>query len=346
VADEAELAPQRLVLAVGAAQHARSRELGGVALERGLERRGNVRPAARVRERAREPADAGAQQVERGLAMQRERARERLGADLRVAVHVRSRPRAERQLAPVDADVEAALELLEHLRDRVVKGGLEEEQVAPHLVGLPPQRQRLAQVGEERAPARAAGARVVEAVEQARHRELVLEHRAPRRLGRVSGQDQLDVERAHRGREVGAVGAELVGGVHQRLALAHAGGVVVTPAPHPLALLGDVGELELECAGADAGLDLGRREPVHELGHRRAGGGVSVRSSLADSFSHCRVRASSSPACSTSTSWRTWESSWESRASASGSMAIDTARVSHAGTGRLSGGCVRAVGGV
>ena len=105
--------------------------------------------------------------------------------------------------------------------------------------------------------------------------QLVLEHRAARRLGRVSGEHELDVEAARRGGEVGALGAEHVGRVHQRLALAYAGGVVVAPAAHALALLGDVGELQLQRAGADARLDVGGREPVHELDHRRARGGVA-----------------------------------------------------------------------
>jgi hypothetical protein len=47
-----------------------------------------------------------------------------------------------------------------------------------------------------------------------------------------------------------------------------------------------------------------------------------LRKSFADSCSHCTVRASSSPACSTRTSRRTVESSSESRWRASGSMVV------------------------
>ena len=155
--DEAELGPQRLELAVGAPQHAGRRQLGRVALKRGLQRGRDRRAAAGVREALRQPVDLALQQPQRGLAMQRQGARQRLGPDLRVAVHVRARPGAERQLAAVDADLEAALELLEHLGHGVVERRLEEEQVAAHLVlhhradpadlvGLPPHGERLAQL--------------------------------------------------------------------------------------------------------------------------------------------------------------------------------------------------------
>ncbi len=280
--DEAELRAQRLVLAVRAPQHARRRHLGGVALER-LEQRGRDGHAvARVREALGEPVDAALEQAQGGLAMERQRARERLGPDLRVAVHVRPGPRAERHLAPVGAHVEAALELLEHLGHGVVEDGLEEEEVAPDLVldhrahapdlvGVPPDRQRLAQLGQQRTAPRAPDPRVVEPVEHPRHVELVVEHRAPGRLGGVGGEDEVEMQPAHGGGQIGARLAQHVGRLEQRLALPHSGGVVVAPPPHALALLGDVGELQLQRARADAGLEILLGQRVDELEQLRAG---------------------------------------------------------------------------
>ena len=82
---------------------------------------------------------------------------------------------------------ERVLDLAQHGRDRVEQHGLEEEQVAAdlvldaradpaQLVGLPPHRQHLAQLVEQRAPARRADARVVEAVQQRGDVPLVVEH--------------------------------------------------------------------------------------------------------------------------------------------------------------------------
>jgi hypothetical protein len=91
---------------------------------------------------------------------------------------------------------------------------------AADLVGEPPQGERLAQVGFEPAALRATDARVVEPVEQSRDAQLVVEHRPPRRLGGMRREHELDGERAHRRGEVGAVGAQQVGGLGERLALA------------------------------------------------------------------------------------------------------------------------------
>ena len=287
VGDESELGPQRLVVAVRAPQHERGRQLGGVALDRRLERGGDRRAPARVRELLRQPVDLLAQEPDGGLAVQGQRPRERLRPDLGMAIHVGAGPRAERQLAPAHGRLEAALELLEDLRHRLVQRRLEEEQVAPdlvlhhragaaHLVGLPPDRDRLPQLGLERAPARAADPRVVELVEQAREVELVVEHGAARRLGRVCGEDELDVQRAQRGGEVEPLLAQQLGGLHQRLALARAGRVVVAPAAHALALLGDVRELELERTGADAGLDVLGGQALDQPGEHRVGARLAV----------------------------------------------------------------------
>jgi hypothetical protein len=213
--------------------------------------------------------------------VQAQRARERLRAHLRVAVHVRPGPRAEGQHGPLDADVERPLELGDQLRHRVEQGRLEEEQVAAHLVldaragaahvvGLPPDGEDLLDLVEQPAPAGQPRPRVVEAVEQLGQVGLVVEHGPPGRLGRVCREHELDVQVTHHPRRGGAV-LEQLGRLGERLALQLARRVVLAPAPDPLTLLGDVGELQLQRERADVGLDLvvGQRAQLGD--HRLAG---------------------------------------------------------------------------
>ena len=104
----------------------------------------------------------------------------------------------------------------------------------------------------------------------------MVEHRAARRLGRVRGEHQLDVQRAQRLGGVHAGAVEQLGGLGERLALLLAGGVVLAPAADPLALLGDVGELQLQRAGADVRLDLVVAEPAQAAHQRLARGLVAA----------------------------------------------------------------------
>ncbi len=69
---------------------------------------------------------------------------------------------------------------------------------------------------------------------------------------------------------------EQLGGLGERLALLLAGGVVLAPAADALALLGDVGELQLQRAGADVGLDLVVGEPAQAAHQRLARGLVAA----------------------------------------------------------------------
>ena len=179
------------------------------------------------------------------------------------------------------------LDLVEHGRHGVEQHRLEEEQVAPdlvldlrahaaQLVGLPPHGQHLAQLVDQRAPARLAGARVVEPVQQRRDVPLVVEHRPPRGLGRMRGQDVLDLQLRRQRRDVDVVAAQDLRRLGQRLALDLAGRVVLAPAAHALALLGDVRQLELERAGADDRLDRLVRHAA-QVGDEPLGGGLVAR---------------------------------------------------------------------
>ena len=168
VVDEAELGPQRLPLAVRAPQDLRR----------------TAAPARRPRATRRSSSETGIRSEEcenicasRSTrtrkscsavpAVQLQRARERVGADLRVAVHVAAGPAAVGEHGLHEPDVERVLDLAQHLRHGVEQHGLEEEQVAPHLVldaradaaqlvGLPPDGQDLAQLVQQPAPARRA----------------------------------------------------------------------------------------------------------------------------------------------------------------------------------------------
>ena len=179
------------------------------------------------------------------------------------------------------------LDLAQHGRDRVEQHRLEEEQVAAHLVldaradaaqlvGLPPQRQHLAQLLEQRAPARVARARVVEPVQQRRDVPLVVEHGAARGLGRVRGQHVLDLQLRGQRRDVDLVALEDLGRLGQRLALHGAGGVVLPSPAHAFALLGDVRQLQLERAGADDRFH-GLVRDAAEVGDEPLGGGGVTR---------------------------------------------------------------------
>ena len=179
------------------------------------------------------------------------------------------------------------LDLAQHGRDGVEQHRLEEEQVAAdlvldaradaaQLVGLPPQRQHLAQLVQQRAPARVADARVVEPVQQRGDVPLVVEHGAPRGLGRVRGQDVLDLQLRGQRRDVDLVALEDLGRLGQRLALHGAGRVVLASPAHALALLGDVRQLQLERAGADDRFHRLVRDAA-EVGDEPLGGGGVAR---------------------------------------------------------------------
>ena len=268
--DVGELAPKWLTLVAAPA-----RDVGHLLLlarERQLQRGRDQQPLLCLRELCRERLDATAQQPQRGAAMQPQRRAHSLRRDDGVAVHVAAGPAAEAKRGAFGrpAGAEATRDLGLQARRGVEQHGLEEEQDPPHLVldgrsqpayrsGLPPQRERLAQLVFDHPPLGAPDALVVEPFHRRPDGLLVVEHRAPRRVGRMRGHHEPHVEPAERlvdlcvraQRRRGARGGE-------RLALRRARvGVVLSPAAQPLELLGDVRELQLHRAGSHVRLERG-----------------------------------------------------------------------------------------
>ena len=92
-------------------------------------------PQRGVREHPRQPVHAGAEAAAaRCVRCSASARRERVGADLGVAVHVAAGPAAVGQHRLHEPDAERVLDLAQHGRDRVEQHGLEEEQVAADLV--------------------------------------------------------------------------------------------------------------------------------------------------------------------------------------------------------------------
>ena len=287
VVDEAELRAQRLPLAVRAAEHERARQLLGVLGERVLELLGHRYAQRGVAELLCELVHAHPQQPQRGAPVQRERARERVGPDLGVAVHVAARPGAVAQDRLHEPDAQLVLDLVQHGRDGVEEHGLEEEEVAAdlvldlgpdpaQLVRLPPDRQLLAELAQQLAAAAVAGAGIVELVQQQRDVPLVVEDRAPRGLGRVRGEHVLDLQLGHQRADVDLPVAQDLRRLGERLALDLARPVVLAPAPRALALLGDVRELQLERARADDRLHGFVRDAA-QVGDQPFGRGLVTR---------------------------------------------------------------------
>ena len=193
------------------------------------------------------------------------------GGDERVAVAVAADPGAERQRPGVGGQrdahrLEREREVVEHLGHRPVGEVVEVvERVArlvehlgtvqAQLVGLPQQVDSPRATRESSRPVRRLGA-----VEQVGDRAQLEQHRAPRGLGGVRGEDRSRREPAERGRDL--VGRDVAGG--QRRAdpsrRRRRGGRPGTPGrlllPRAVHLLGDVGQVEVrrERPGQGGGL--------------------------------------------------------------------------------------------
>ncbi len=143
--------------------------------------------------------------------------------------------------------------------------------LVPHLVGLPEQRDLLAEPGRDRIVLRR---RLVELREQPRDPDVRDEDRPARRLGGMSRQHELDVDVAQARppfvfRDVPKP-RERVG---ERLARRDALLGVLAASPQPVMLLGDVRELEVERERAQdelLALDGQRRDRLMHLARRVA----------------------------------------------------------------------------
>ncbi len=150
---------------------------------------------------------------------------------------------------------EAVADLVDHARP-----------LAPHLVGLPEDRDLLREARLDRLALVRGKHGVVERRQQVRHAHVRLEQCAPGRLGRVCGEDELE-------RDVGEPPAQLVlghgteqlEGFFQRLALDLAGLRVFTTPSDAVMLLGRVRELEVEGERAKHLRLVVRQERPHRL---------------------------------------------------------------------------------
>ncbi len=279
---ERQLAPKRLLPIVGPAGGHVGHFLA-VRLQGGVQPRRDEQPLLRLGEPLREPVHPRAEQPQRGRPVQPESAGDRLRGDLGIPVHVPACPAPEPNRGNLRGPrpFERARDLGLEPRCRIEQHGLEEEQDPTHLVldhrthvperiGLPPHRQHLAQLALVSAPLGTAQSRIVEALHGPPHGLLMFEHRPTRRLGRMGGHRQSHVEPAQC---LGHLGGRMLnrharrGG--QRLTLRSAGiGVVVPPPAQTLQLLGDIGQLELDRAGAHERLECAAGLGVDEPGQR------------------------------------------------------------------------------
>lgn len=159
----------------------------------------------RLGEQTGEPARPLCEQPERQLSLLAGGRDDRGAPDRRVAVQVRAGPAAEAKRGPLELDTEPALELDHDLGCSIEQHRLEDEERAahllpdvgpqpPHLVRLPPDRERLADRVEQLAPADAARARPPQLLEAALDGTELVEHRAARGVARVHGQNEPAVE--------------------------------------------------------------------------------------------------------------------------------------------------------
>ena len=287
VVDEPELGAQRLPLAVRAPQHDRARQLLRVVGERVLELLGDRDAQRGVAEHLRELVHPRAQQRQRGGAVQRERARQRVRADLGVAVHVAAGPGAVRSTGctsrtPSSCSISSSTAGIASKSTASKKKRL--RRTSSSTFGRTRRSSSVCHQmvrssrssAQQLAAAPVARARVVELVEQRRDVPLVVEHGAPRRLGRVRGEHVLDLQLRHQRADVDLAVAQDPRGLGERLALDLAGLVVLAPAPRPLALLGDVRELQLQRARADDRLHRLVRDAA-QVGHEPLGGRLVAR---------------------------------------------------------------------
>ena len=230
-----------------------------------------------------ERADVAPQQVahERGPPLDRLAHRRR--PDVRVPVAVAADPAAE----PERRAGQPAAPGGEQIARRVPQRVLDEPQPLPdlvddagpvgaHLVRLPEDRHLLREPRDQALALDRGEPRIVELVEQSLEAPVLLQDRPRQRLGGVRRQHELDgdVRRGARDRVLADPrGGEQAERLVQRLAQRPALALDLAPPAHPVVLLGDVREVEVDREGAqDDGLrlDRERRDGRGQLGRRAA----------------------------------------------------------------------------
>ncbi len=278
-AHERQLAAVGLALVGAPELGERLRMLAFVARDRLLElgRVLDERPARG--ERDLELAHVGLVAGERGLARSLEGEQDRLTVHRRVAVEVAADPASEMERQRCVGQ-EAAV-VGEHALTCVEEALLEEPQPVADLVhhlrahgadlvGLPEDRDLLRELRLELVALVRAQRGLVEPREQRRDAGLGAQQRAPARLGRMRGQDELERELREAPRALlGGHRGELLEGLPERLARRVLLAVVLAPPAQPVVLLGGVRELEVDAEGPQhPRLALGG-ERTHGLAHER-----------------------------------------------------------------------------
>ena len=182
-----------------------------VALQRRAPAPADDRPrSGECEKRCASESHALAQQPQRGRAVQPQRARERLGPDLGMAVHVRARPRAERQRPAPRRRVPnarstspstsgTASNRVASKKNRLRRTSSSTRGRTRRTSSVCHQIVRISRSSSSSARRRAWPMRGSSSRSSRSHQVgLVVEHGAPRGLGRVRGEHQLDVQRAQR----------------------------------------------------------------------------------------------------------------------------------------------------
>ena len=205
-----------------------------------------------------ETTDLALEELPREQARTLQRLVDRLGAGIRVAVHVTADPRAE---AEGNGDTrQISTKPAGELRHGVPEARLEEPQAmadlvhdqrtsVADLVRLPEDRDLLGERVLDLCGARRRQRRVVQLAQERDDSPVGGEHRPTRGLGRVRGDDRRDVRSRERRLELVVAdpgAAQALDRVLERLPRHAALVLVLAPAPEPVVLLGDVRELEEE----------------------------------------------------------------------------------------------------
>jgi hypothetical protein len=266
---ECELSPIGLALVQAADLGGVRRQLPGVALQRRLQLGRDAGQRTVERERHRQLADLGSVASEHELPRTGERLANGLGARVRVAVGVSADPAPEGDRRPTGHMTPV---LVQQLLGTVQEAVLEEPQAVPDLVDharplvpdlvrLPEHRDLLAEACLDRFTIGGGLQRIVQLAEQLCDPDVSEQDRPPRRLRRMGGEHQLDVDvRQARAELVRRYVCQLREGVVERLTRCDARLCVLAPPAKPVVLLCDVRELEVEAERAQhEGLPL-RRE--------------------------------------------------------------------------------------